>query len=189
MHRYTELTKANNTPTDLESYFKSYISNQYNTVAQISTNVGGKNGTAGTFSNQSQAAAISALLGGMILIPDARPAAGPHGNSSSEPSGFIPTGAIAGGVVGGDLAIGFIIGGFWFYVYKRCWDERPSETEVVATPFDLETTTEKAQRSGIPKLITRGGPTGLIPLVELFVTRDPANDNTDASSSTMHARG
>ncbi|KAL0564394.1 hypothetical protein V5O48_017652 [Marasmius crinis-equi] len=196
MRGYTELYKGNNTPTDLKSYLKSYISNQYNAVTQISTNAGSNiyghlwnESSTGTFSNQSQVGAISALLGGIILTPDASPAAGTNGNSSSKPSGSISQGAIAGGVIGGGIAISLIIGGVWFYTRfrkRRREEEETSDPEIVATPFDLQATTGKAQRSKIPKS-DHLGQTHEPDASYRSITRDPANDNTDALSSTMDA--
>ncbi|KAL0577229.1 hypothetical protein V5O48_004747 [Marasmius crinis-equi] len=163
MRGYTELYKGNNTPTDLKSYLKSYISNQYNAVTQISTQVGSNiygpiwnESPTDKFSNQSQVAAISALLGGMIITLDASPGAGSDGNGNSNPSasGSVPKGAIAGGVVGGVLGLGLIIGGVWFYTRSRKRRQEEKETldpEIVAAPWSPSTVTETDRSSSIPR--------------------------------------
>ncbi|KAL0572027.1 hypothetical protein V5O48_009933 [Marasmius crinis-equi] len=87
MRGYTELYRANNTPTDLKAYLKSHISNQarihslsYNAVTDTSVTKAGSNiygnewdgdgVPAPQFSNWTQAAAIAALLGSMVPNQD-----------------------------------------------------------------------------------------------------------------------
>ncbi|KAL0567390.1 hypothetical protein V5O48_014603 [Marasmius crinis-equi] len=156
---YAEVYRAKSTPANLKSSLGSYILHQYNAVTQNSTiagsNIYGQKWSGPpteTFSNQSQAAAISVLLGGMALTPDAGPAADPDGNSNSNPSDSVPKGAIAGGVIGCGLAIGLSVGGVWFCFRKRRRESISSKSKVIVTPFNLQTTTEKAQNPSILKL-------------------------------------
>ncbi|KAL0565004.1 hypothetical protein V5O48_017029 [Marasmius crinis-equi] len=161
---FAELYKANNTPTDLKSYLKSYLSNQarFNAVTQLSTAAGSNiyggiwDGLpASQFNNQFQAAAISALLGGSILSQDdedSGPALPPK--SSPDPAASVPTKAIIGGVVGGVVGGAIVTLAIWLFRRRKNQikesKEEPSDPEFTISPFDLSASpvNPKSRRPG-----------------------------------------
>ncbi|KAL0572026.1 hypothetical protein V5O48_009932 [Marasmius crinis-equi] len=183
MRGYAELYKGNNTPTDLKSYVKSYISNQYNAVTEISTVAGSNiyeqkwNGQLATqFSTQPQAAAISALLGGALLDPD-------DSLESNRTSASVPKGVIAGGVIGGVLTIGLTLGVIWFHIRRKRREKELANPDTTASPFYLTTTlgrTEKSRRPANLKQAHR-------PDTSRSTASDYSETATDVTSSTRQA--
>ncbi|KAL0566586.1 hypothetical protein V5O48_015423 [Marasmius crinis-equi] len=121
---------------------------QYNAVTGISTRNGSNiyrqkwdSPPGPQFSNQSQAAAISALLGGMVLSQGSD-----SGSPTSKPlppsnlAAPVPIGAIVGGVLGGVVLIGVIPFSGWLYRWRRrqiMGSRNSSAPEVRISPFNL----------------------------------------------------
>ncbi|KAL0060253.1 hypothetical protein AAF712_012963 [Marasmius tenuissimus] len=147
MRGYTELFRANTTPTDLKLYLGSYISTQFNAVADLATSEGSNiyspqyNGPPGAqFKTDSQAGAIAALLGG-LTVGGKNPSAEPPGTSDpSAESGprpqSVPVGAIVGGVIGGIALAGLVAASLWVYRRRARAKSRDHET---VTPWEAPT--------------------------------------------------
>ncbi|KAL0066828.1 hypothetical protein AAF712_006231 [Marasmius tenuissimus] len=135
MRGYTALYNGSVAPPDLKSYLESYISTQYNAVIDLATS-GGSNiyGQAydgpsnAEFNLNSQAAAIGALLGGVLLggnetSPNTPlttpPTTSPTTESNSSSPRSTPVGAIVGGVIGGLAGIAVILTLGLLYLRKR----------------------------------------------------------------------
>ncbi|KAK1222663.1 hypothetical protein PQX77_014479 [Marasmius sp. AFHP31] len=141
MRGYTELYRANTTPTDLKTYLGSYISTQFNAVVDLATS-GGSNiygsqydGPPGVqFNNDSQAGAVAALLGGLAVggnnasttTSPGAPYSGPE-----PPSHSSPVSAIVGGVIGGIAFAGLIAASLW--AYRRRARAKPQDHEIAPT--------------------------------------------------------
>ncbi|KAL0571297.1 hypothetical protein V5O48_010661, partial [Marasmius crinis-equi] len=159
---YTEVYKGKNTATDLKTYLKSYILNQYSAVVGISTTAGSNiygqtwNGQAATqFSSEPQVAAISALLSGMLLdqdgdsVPESTPSPSP---SPDRPSS-VSTGAIIGGVLGGVVGVGIVILLVWRWRRRKPRESKEALVpETAISPFHgpdpASAVTDKSRRAG-----------------------------------------
>ncbi|KAJ8088909.1 hypothetical protein PM082_014155 [Marasmius tenuissimus] len=145
MRGYTELYRANTTPTDFKSYLGSYISTQFNAVVDLATS-GGSNiyssqydGPAEVqFNNDWQAGAVAALLGGLAVggnnastAPPGDPYAGSEPRSQSS-----PVGAIVGGAIGGIILAGIIAASLG--AYRRRVRAQAQDHEIV-TPYEAPT--------------------------------------------------
>ncbi|KAL0564461.1 hypothetical protein V5O48_017585, partial [Marasmius crinis-equi] len=148
---YTKLYQGNNTPTDLKTYLESYIANQYYAVTNISRFPGSSiyglewdEKPTGAFNGQSQAAAISVLLGGMTLTQGGDSGSPqPNPTPSTNTSATVPEGAIAGSVMGGIAGISLIVLGIWLYRWQgygwRKKSRKPSSSQSIVDPFPQET--------------------------------------------------
>ncbi|KAL0057579.1 hypothetical protein AAF712_015777 [Marasmius tenuissimus] len=145
MRGYTELFRKNTTPTDLKLYLGSYISTQFNAVADLAKSGGSNiygpqyNGPSGfQFNNDSQAGAIAALLGG-LTVGENNPSTEPPGTSDPSAgspgprSQSVPLGAIVGGVIGGIALAGLVAASLW--VYRRRVRAKSRDHETV-TPWE-----------------------------------------------------
>ncbi|KAJ8089978.1 hypothetical protein PM082_018556 [Marasmius tenuissimus] len=144
MRGYTELFRANTTPTDLKLYLGSYISTQFNAVADLARSEGSNiygpqyDGPRGAqFNSDSQAGAIAALLGGLTVggnNSSTEPPGTPDSSAGSGPrSRSVPVGAIVGGVIGGIALAGLVAASLW--VYRRRVRAKSRDHETV-TPWE-----------------------------------------------------
>ncbi|KAJ8090133.1 hypothetical protein PM082_018717 [Marasmius tenuissimus] len=146
MRGYTELYRANTTPSDLKSYLGSYISTQFNAVVDLATSGGSNiygsqyNGPAGVqFNNDSQAGAVAALLGGLAVGGKkafTAPSPGPPDAGSEPRSKSSSVGAIVGGVIGGIALAGILAASLW--VYRRRARAKSRDHEIAA-PYAVTT--------------------------------------------------
>ncbi|KAL0057300.1 hypothetical protein AAF712_016062 [Marasmius tenuissimus] len=175
MRGYTELFLANTTPTDLKSYLRSYISTQFNAVADLATAGGSNiygpqyNGPSGAqFNSDSQAGAIAALLGG-LTVGGNNPSAGSGPRSQS-----VPVGAVLGGVIGGIALAGLVATSLWVYrrrVRAKSQDHKTASQWGAPDPFldTLPTTTGK----NLPPP----------PEASIFLSRSDANSDSGVTST------
>ncbi|KAL0057073.1 hypothetical protein AAF712_016301 [Marasmius tenuissimus] len=146
MRGYTELYRANTTPSDLKSYLGSYISTQFNAVVDLATSGGSNiygsqyNGPAGVqFNNDSQAGAVAALLGGLAVGGKkafTAPSPGPPDAGSEPRSKSSSVGAIVGGVISGIALAGILAASLWVYRRRARTKSRDHE---IAAPYAVTT--------------------------------------------------
>ncbi|KAL0057170.1 hypothetical protein AAF712_016198 [Marasmius tenuissimus] len=198
MRGYTELYQASTTPTDLKSYLESYISTQFNAVVDLAKSGGSNvygpqviygpqyNGPPrGTqFVNDSQAGAITALMGGLAV--------GENNASGSEPlSRSVPVGAIVGGVIGGITLAGLVAASLWVY-RLRVRAQRDHETvspwEAPAPFFDTMARSTGKNPPPPPKTSTVLGPSDASPDSGATSTLESMATTTEGLLSALNQR-
>ncbi|KAL0577761.1 hypothetical protein V5O48_004219 [Marasmius crinis-equi] len=134
------------------------------------------------FDSQLQAAAISALLGSMVVGSEF-PDDGPDENSKSDSSASFPKGAIAGCVIGGALVVSLIAGAVWFYVWKNRRVRGSSDPEINPTPFPVSTPSEDNLKSRRGMKLAQGQDT-FQPITDGTADGAPENHGSPRNHST-----
>ncbi|KAL0578263.1 hypothetical protein V5O48_003727 [Marasmius crinis-equi] len=189
MRGYIKLYQGNNTPADLKTFLGSYIAIQYHAVTNISRFLGSNiygsewdKEPSGTFSAQSQTAAISVLVSGMTLSQggDSR-SPDPDPMPSTNTSASVPKGAIAGVVAGGIAGIGLIVLAIWLYRRRKHWMRESSDPEHIVNPLPLLDSRLKEERKK-PDRSHAGDPTGISAIRQNDSKRSETRDASHTSA-------